>query len=1373
MTSLAITDYRQLSDIDHALQRPGLFIGSTDRQIRKALCYSTELKRITEKDVYLAEGQEQTFLEILGNAADNVQRSRDHGVDPGRIEVLVTKEWVVVKNYGMNIPVAQDENGTWIPDMIFGRLRTSSNYDDSKQRFHIGMNGLGAKATNIYSLVFVIECADPMRGLYTQTWQQNMRQRGEPVIKPYSGVGYTQVGYSLDFARFGVTEFDQEAMEIYAAHCAAVSLTCQVPVIFNGETFNIKDIVSYAALFFPITRQSAISHSSPDGSYNLCLVDTPNSAICVSFVNGILTKAHGVHVDAAYKVIVDSVKAFLGKAVEGVTITKRDIVNHVSLFLTCRLPNPQFKSQTKECLAKPKPDISLPEEVLKGIKRWQLVEQLYMEIHRKQINKLKKTDGKRRKRINNDNLQDANFAKDSNPDRRLQTTLIVVEGESAASYPVKFISQIPNNCGRNYFGILPLHGKLLNVLNADFIQILENRDLAAIKEALGLEEEVDYTDERNFRRLRYGNFLFIPDADNDGKHILGLVLVFFLARFPSLVQRGFFKFLRTPVIRVTGHGQRYIFYTYSSYLRWAATVPDINNKSAWRHDYFKGLGTSEDHHIQEDFQLRKIVTFKIDERAGERIVLAFRKEAAQDRKQWLADLVDHKMMEVESFDEIPISIFVDYELIDYSVENIIRSIPEQMDGMKESQRKAFFAALNKLKGKGKVKVAQIASHAAEITCYKHGEGSLADAIKLMTFHFVGSNNMPYFVPRGQFGCVDPDTPILCWDGSIKLAREITTDDLLVGDDGKPRRISRIVRGYDTMYEVRQKYGMSYRVNDRHILTLEKRKKSCFTQESEIVDINIQTFLSLPPAQQRLYRSAHNTQPIEWPKREVKTDPYVIGIRFEEEKEDLLREYIINDVETRLQLLAGLVDKFGCLLNGDYIIFIFDYIELAKFLAQSLGFKAVHSASLKISGEIWRIPSRKYNVPKSRKRYFGSRIEIKQLDLGEYVGWYLDGNERFLLGDFTITHNTRNKGGKDAANPRYTYISLPWWTNKVFRKEDKRLERRIIDEGEERECENFFPILPMHVINGVVGIGTAYSTNIPAHNPLDVAFWLQQRLLQDLDPDGNHQLPLLRPWYKGFTGEIRLKGNGFTTEGRMRIQSNGSIIIDELPIGTWTKDYENFLLKLEGEGVISDFDSYSTSDRAYFVIHRYMDGNPTPKKLKLITKHSYSNMTVLYRTESRGIKPVTYSNLHDLLQDYYKYRLEKYAERKALVIKEIKQEIKDLGERARFILTVIEGKLIVHNRPEKEIFENMTKMGFDHKLLDLVKTREFTRERVEALQSKIRDRQTERERLKEIRPEQLWYQELEEFISEYCRREKCQRSTFESCNPPITLTIERV
>lgn len=1547
--------YQSVSDIEHVLLRPDMYINALERIPRIAKCLNPSEMKIIQKQVTLPEGEEQCFVEIIGNAADNVWESREKNIDAGHIEVTVNSEWFIVKNYGLAIPVSQNETGAWIPQSIFGNLRSSSKYDDSKKRYLIGKNGLGSKLVNVYSRCFAIECADPERGiLYKQNWQNNMKVVSEPEFFQYSGPGYTQVSVSLDFARFGTSGYDLEALEVYAGHCAAVSYTCNIPVIFNGHRFEIKDLFSYAGLFYPVNRSSAISYKDPQGAYDLCIIDTPDSgqpgtigAVCASFVNGIVTSNGGAHVDAAYKVVVKAIIDFMGKNADGIQLTKRDIVNHVSLFISCRIDNPKFTSQIKDNLKSPTPNIELPENLLKGIKKWQLIQIIYAEIQRKQLNKMKKTDGKRKKRPRTEKSQPANLAGGK---RAMETTLILTEGDSADSYRLKFISQVPDGMGREYFGSLPLHGKLLNVLNADFMQIVEHRDLEAIRQNLGLKTETDYNLDDNYRKLNYGNLLIMPDPDNDGKHILGLVLLFFLHYFPGLVHRGFVKFLRIPVVRIDINKQPYMFYSMTSFKRFMSQLPP--NTPIGEPDYFKGLGSSEDHHIKQDFMNPRVVTFKVDEATGQKILLAFHKTGSHLRKQWISNWVNREVIDTDNFVELPISTFIDHEFIDYSIENIIRSLPEAMDGLKESQRKALFAAMKKLSGKKtKVKVGQVGNYAAEITNYKHGETCLSDTIVQMTYNFVGSNNMPYFFPRGQFGCVDPQTPILLWDGSTKLAKDITTEDILIGDDGNSRHISKVVSGVDTMYTVNQQYGSSYKINSQHILTLQflKHKKIYWKESSNkwhmeyydaelnkikskefsvtntrtkeqanklildfadtlpdnnIFDIDLPTYLSFPSSRRALFTSVHNTKSINWPRREVPIDSYILGMwlgdgrsngngftsadpelikswvvwlntvevevvhhksgkkgfhygfrkkgylygnslpighkdhssktcgacinsnnihptcdwtYYEEENNpnnyvnpndsnrfvNILNEYnlyenkhipeifIVNDEETRLQLLAGLIDTDGTLSHQDEegsqlfeicqeITTHGHIIDSVEFIAKSLGFKTMISISqrpdstlkrLRITGDISRIPTRLPRKQATRNEIFtGSSIKVEHAGIGEYVGWYLDGNERFLHGDFTCLHNTRNKGGGDAAQTRYTSISLPWWTLLVYRKEDKRLEKRIEDEGQKQECENLFPILPMHLVNGVIGIGTAWSSNIPNHHPLDVAFWLQQRILQDLQPEGNHQLPLIRPWYKGFTGQIVSTGNGFTSEGRMRFD-NQKVIIEELPIGTWTQDYENDLVKLEEEGKISEFDTFSTDEAVKFVIYKYLDGIATPKKLKLINKHSYNNMTVLYRTADRGIQPRIYNDVVQLIQDFYTIRLAKYVERKVLMLLEFDRDIHELTERARFIQAVaVDQVLEIRNRPEVDIHNDMTQMNLDHKLLDKVKARQLNKDRIPVLLRQIQAKRDEKLVIENTSHQAMWYSELEEFIVRYCKEEKCTRSTMDSCNPVITLTL---
>ena len=95
------------------------------------------------------------------------------------------------------------------------------------------------------------------------------------------------------------------------------------------------------------------------------------------------------------------------------------------------------------------------------------------------------------------------------------------------------------------------------------------------------------------------------------------------------------------------------------------------------------------------------------------------------------------------------------------------------------------------------------------------------------------------------------------------------------------------------------------------------------------------------------------------------------------------------------------------------------------------------------------------------------------------------NERFLLSDFTITHNTRIKGGRDAASPRYIWTEFAELTSLIFRKEDEQILDYMYEDGLRIEPECYYPIIPMVLVNGAEGIGTGFSTKCPQFNPVDI------------------------------------------------------------------------------------------------------------------------------------------------------------------------------------------------------------------------------------------------------------------------------------------------
>jgi len=1120
----SVNVYQQLSDIEHVLLRPGMYLGDMSLTKRQVVVYYQN--KLFNSEVIHPPALAQLFLEGIGNAADNVWKSRKYNLDPKTIDIFINHEMVSIRNYGRAIPVEKNEQGIWVPQMIFGNLRSGSNYNDDEKRYFIGMNGMGIKLANIFSKEFRLKCGDPERRCtYEQVWNNNMTQCSEPIITPYNGEGYVEISFYPDFNRFGMQGYDEISYCIYKAIAIMISFTCQITVNFTqgyepstnlqpvNEQYNIKSIKEYANLFFEVKAGNSIVHSHEDVktgvSYELCLVDTPNSSISMSFVNGIITAEGGVHVDEAYREIVQKIIEVVGKLAEGVRLTKRDVVDHVSVFLTCRLPNPSFKSQTKEYLTKPSPKISIPENLLKKVKDWELIEEIYRSIELKQNKELKKTDGKRGKKIRDGKIQEANWAGGPN---RSQTMGFLVEGLSATGYPTKYISYIKN--GNNYYGICPIQGKILNVLEASFSQIIESKQIARVKQFLGLEDNVDYRLESNIKKLKYGRVGIMADADDDGIHITGLLLVLFYTKFPGLIMHGRVGMMMTPVIRSKKGNHKMYFYTRKSFDEWKAITPDWES---WSSKEFKGLGSSTDEEIKEDTLHPKYITFMYDEKTAEKIYLAFHKSQADERKEWLISWLESEVLNIEPYEQLPISTYVENLIPYYIIAAIERAIPGGYDGLKEAQRKAIYGgedAFNKRSKKGKKieenKVAELAGKILGATNYKHGPTSLMDTIVRMAQYYTGSNNMPYFRAGGQFG-------------------------------------------------------------------------------------------------------------------------------------------------------------------------------------------------------------------------------------------------------------SRNSAGKDASSPRYLGVGPIWWHSLIFRSEDKPLLEYVVDEGQDREWKTYYPILPMHLVNGVRGVAMAFATKIPPHNPLDLAFWYQQRLLQSLDPNGGHQLPFIRPWYKGFRGKILLTNNQYLTCGNFFYGENG-IIVDELPIGVGAADYEAEMAKLIDKGIIDDITKINDNDQFTFVLHNWKGETPTLQRLRLITRSSYTNMNVIIPNGDKFLVR-TYSQLKDIMEDFYQLRIEIYTKRLCYMIKTLESSLPELKEKIRFIATVNEGKLIVIKRIESELEEEMKMMGFDKKLLDVVKTRDYSVQKLNSLMLQLENKEKDIEALKQTKSETLWYREIEEFIVTYSKHEGVDRSSHETCPQP--------
>ena len=330
----------------------------------------------------------------------------------------------------------------------------------------------------------------------------------------------------------------------------------------------------------------------------------------------------------------------------------------------------------------------------------------------------------------------------------------MVEGNSASAYPNHLRSMIQN--GNNYFGIYPLRGKLINAMTASYDQIWEGREITDLRKIIGVMENVDYTQDENYQTLQYGRIIILTDADDDGKHIAGLILNLFHCRFPSLLARGYMNIMRTPVLVLMKGKQKMKFYSTSEYEEAIKANAELKN---WETKYLKGLGSSSKELIADYFQEMKIVSCVYDDLAPDKFKLAFDKKFADERKKWIFEWSREEMrrklgIDIEFAPVVNISDFILHEVVQYSIANVHRSIPRLLDGLKVSPRKVLWTAQSRQGYRRKpkpIKNITLAGATMEFAHYHHGDNSLVDAVVTMTQDFVGANNMPYFYADGEFG----------------------------------------------------------------------------------------------------------------------------------------------------------------------------------------------------------------------------------------------------------------------------------------------------------------------------------------------------------------------------------------------------------------------------------------------------------------------------------------------------------------------------------------------------------------------------------------------------------------------------------------------
>ena len=523
---------QKLTHIEHVLKRPDSYVGPVDA-VREPywVLNGEKFKRATTK---YSPALLKIFDEILVNAID---RNSMHPKQVSSISVNIddTVGMITVDNNGPlgGLTIRKNEKeDVWNPELVFGHLLTSTNYDDNQKRVCGGRNGYGAKLANIYSKWFSVIIKDPgTKQEYHQEWFDNMSTCYVPKIKKFNGAtASVSISFKPDWSRFGMKDMEKGIYKIMEKRVwdANICTSPNCKIKFNGVALPKQNFEAYAKMHEGIDNVCSMTSDR----WSVCIGPSEDGMQQVSFVNGICTTKGGTHIDHVANIVSNAIIEDMAKKIK---LKPQQVKNTFTIFVRSILENPTFSSQVKsECTSKVQSfgsKFELPKTFVKNVLKTGIADELTALSKFREAKELSKTDGGARKsKITGiPKLDDANKAGTAQSSK---CTLIVTEGDSAKTLAVAGLSVV----GRDHYGVFPLRGKCKNVRDASVAQLTGNQEFNDLKKILGLQQGKEYKD---VSELRYGRLMIMTDADNDGSHIKGLILNMIDYFWPSLLKLGF------------------------------------------------------------------------------------------------------------------------------------------------------------------------------------------------------------------------------------------------------------------------------------------------------------------------------------------------------------------------------------------------------------------------------------------------------------------------------------------------------------------------------------------------------------------------------------------------------------------------------------------------------------------------------------------------------------------------------------------------------------------------------------------------------------------------------------------------------------------
>ncbi|UWR47744.1 DNA topoisomerase IV subunit B [Phaeobacter inhibens] len=594
-----------LEGLEPVRQRPGMYIGGTDE---RALHHMV--------------------AEILDNSMDEAVAGHAN-----RIEVTLHADHsITISDNGRGIPIDPHPK---FPDksaleVILCTLHAGGKFSGKAYQTSGGLHGVGSSVVNALSDSMVVQVAKN-KELFEQRFSRGIPQGPVEKIGAAPNKRGTFVTFHADEQIFGSHRFKPK--RLFTLVRSKAYLFSGVEIRWKSE-IDDNETPTEATFHFPgglkdylteVLGKSSVYADQPfagkvefrekfnaPGYVEWAINWTPSrDGFTQSYCNTVPTPEGGTHVAGFWSAILKGIKAYgelVGNKKAG-QITRDDLMAGGCALVSCFIADPAFVGQTKDRLSTEIAAKMVENSVRDHFDNWLaadtksagaildfLVLRAEERLRRKQEKETQRKSATKKLRLPG-KLTDCT-SKD-----RAGTELFIVEGDSAGGSGKGARNRVNQ-------ALLPLKGKILNVLGAASNKIGTNAEIRDLCEALGVGTGTKF----NLDDLRYDKIIIMTDADVDGAHIASLLMTFFFTQMRPLIDGGHLYLACPPLFRLTQGARRVYCLDEAERDKWLEK--GLGGKGKIDVSRFKGLGEMDAKDLKEttmDPTTRKLIRVTIDE----------------------------------------------------------------------------------------------------------------------------------------------------------------------------------------------------------------------------------------------------------------------------------------------------------------------------------------------------------------------------------------------------------------------------------------------------------------------------------------------------------------------------------------------------------------------------------------------------------------------------------------------------------------------------------------------------------------------------------------------------------------------------------------